>query len=115
MFLGLLAAAIIAGIAYLAYRVTTSFLKKYRKKKDSQLVMASVGALIGSATKKQKNRMTLAELDALEEHEDDVVLAEYDEDEDELVQQDFVDPEKWMDDNVETALDQNDGVLVIEG
>ncbi|MGN0606601.1 MAG: hypothetical protein ACI4JM_08775 [Oscillospiraceae bacterium] len=101
----------IAGLAYLAYRVTVSLLKKYKKKKQSKIVMANMGDLIKNIPDKEKRTMSF---DDLENIEDETIIAEYDEDADEVVQADFVNQEKGMDRNIEIALSRNDGMFIID-
>ena len=73
--IGLIGSALAIGaVVYLAVKLTVSFLKKYKQKKNSKIMAAQVKDLIKNAS-----TMQLDDLD-----DDDVVIAEYDEDEDEL-------------------------------
>lgn len=101
--LGFVAIALAAGaIVYLAVKLTISVLKTYRKKKTSKVMAATVGDLI-----KQAPSMKLEDLD-----DDDVILAEYDEDEDELVQDIAV--ARDTDRRVTNVLDANGGIVVFD-
>lgn len=101
--LGLVAAALVAGaVIYLAVKLTVSFLKKYRKKKNSKVMAATVKDLIRNAP-----TMSLDDLD-----DDDVILAEYDEEEDELVQDISIADD--VDDRVGRILDMNGGIVVFD-
>lgn len=104
---GLIATAIVGALAigavvYLAYILTVSFLKKYRKKKNSKVLAANVKDLIKNAPKMK--------FDDLED--DDVILAEYDEEEDELVQD--ISVAKDTDESVRKILNNNEGIVVFE-
>lgn len=103
MILGLIAAAIAAGaLVYLAVKLTISFLKKYKQKKVSKVLAAKVGDLVRKAP-----TMKLDDLD-----DDDVILAEYDEDEDELVQD--ISVANDVDIRVSDILNTNDGIVVFD-
>ena len=110
MFTALIGLAIAGLIAYLAVKLTVKFLKTYRKKKQSKIVLANMGSLIQNIPDKEKRTFSL---DDLEELEDETVVVEYDEDADEVVQADFV-GSKGIDDKLEDALEINDGVLIIQ-
>lgn len=104
---GLIATAIvgvlaIGAVVYLEYKLTVSFLKKYRKKKTSKVFAANVKDLIKNAPKMK--------FDDLED--DDVILAEYDEEEDELVQD--ISVAKDTDESVKKILNNNEGIVVFE-
>lgn len=105
--IGLIATAIVGALAigavvYLAYKLTVSFLKKYRKKKNSKVLAANVKDLIKNAPKMK--------FDDLED--DDVILAEYDEEDDELVQD--ISVAKDTDESVKKILNNNEGIVVFE-
>ena len=101
--LGLVATALAVGaLVYLTVKLTVSFLKKYRQKKNSKVMAATVKDLI-----KQAPTMKLDDLDA-----DDVILAEYDEDEDELVQD--ISVANDVDTRVSDILDTNGGIVVFD-
>lgn len=89
-------------VVYLAVKLTIQFLKKYKKKKTSKVMAAQVKDLIKNAP-----TMSLDDLD-----EDDVVLAEYDEDEDELVQDISVSHD--TDEKVSSIIRNNGGIVVFE-
>ena len=100
----------VAGLAYLAYRLTVKVLRSYRRKKQTNLVMANMGALINEVPNREKRTLSI---DDLEEVEDVTIVAEYDEDSGEVIQANFV-GDKGMDNNIENALNRNHGVMFIE-
>lgn len=101
--LGIIAAAITAGaIVYLAVKLTVSFLKKYKRKKTSKMMAAQVKDLIRNAPS-----MSLDDLD-----DDDIILAEYDEDNDELVQDITISQDN--DEKVTNILERNGGIVVFD-
>ena len=101
--IGLVAGAFALGaVIYLAYKLTVSFLKTYKKKKTSKIMAAQVKDLI-------KNAPTMS-LDDLED--DDIVLAEYDPEDDELVQD--ISVAKDVDDKVSNIVGGNGGIVVFE-
>ena len=102
--------AAVAGLAYLAYRLTVKALRGYRKKQKSKLLMANMGALIKEVPNREKRTLSF---DDLEEMEDETIVAEYDEDSGEVIQANFV-GDKGMDNNIENALNRNHGVMFIE-
>lgn len=106
--IGLIATAIVGALAigavvYLAYKLTVSFLKKYRKKKNSKVLAANVKDLIKNAPKMK--------FDDLED--DDVILAEYDDEEDDELVQD-ISIAKDTDESVKKILNNNEGIVVFE-
>ncbi len=101
--LALIAGALAVGaVVYLTVKLTVSFLKKYKKRKTSRVMAAQVKDLV-------KNAPTMS-LDELED--DDVIIAEYDEDEDELVQD--ISISKDTDDRVTNILKNNGGIVVFD-
>lgn len=101
--IGLIGTALVAGtVIYLTVKLTISFLKKYKRKKNSKVMAAQVKDLIRNAP-----TMSLDDLD-----DDDVVLAEYDEDEDELVQD--ISISRDNDEKVSSILKNNGGIVVFE-
>ena len=106
MLLGIIAAAVgaiaLGAFVYLMVKLTISFLKKYKKKKTSKIMAAQVKDLV-------KNAPTVS-LDDLDE--DDVILAEYDEDADELVQDISVSQD--TDERVTDILEHNGGIVVFD-
>ena len=106
MLLGIIAAAVgaiaLGAFVYLMVKLTISFLKKYKKKKTSKIMAAQVKDLV-------KNAPTVS-LDDLDE--DDVILAEYDEDADELVQDISVSQD--TDERVTVILEDNGGIVVFD-
>lgn len=100
---GLVAGALAVGaIGYLTVKLTVSFLKKYRRKKNSKIMAAEVKDLI-----KKAPTMKLSDLD-----DDDVILVEYDEDNDELVQD--VSIANDVDDRISDILNSNGGIVVFD-
>lgn len=106
--IGVLIAIAAAGLTYLSYKVTVNFLKKYRKRKNSQIVIAKLQDILRNMPNKEK-----MSFEDLESFNDETIIAEYDEEEDEIVQAHFVGSE-GIEENVENALDQNGGMIVIE-
>ena len=106
MLLGIIAAAVgaiaLGAFVYLMVKLTISFLKKYKKKKTSKIMAAQVKDLVKNAP-----TVSLVDLD-----EDDVILAEYDEDADELVQDISVSQD--TDERVTDILEDNGGIVVFD-
>lgn len=101
--LGLIATALAAGaLIYLAVKLTVAVLKKYRLKKNSKVLVTMVKDLI--------NKAPTIKLDDLDD--DDVILAEYDEDEDELVQE--ISAARDVDGHVRDILNMNGGIVVFD-
>lgn len=101
--LGLIAAALAAGaLIYLAVKLTVAVLKQYRMKKNSKVLVTMVKDLI-----KQAPTIKLDDLD-----DDDVILAEYDEDEDKLVQD--ISAARNVDGHVRDILNMNGGIVVFD-
>lgn len=107
--LGLIVAALAAGvITYLAVTLTISFIKSYRQRKQSKVVAADVKQLMKAAAKDPSvGRVSFDDL------EDGVVIAEYDEYDDEIVQVDCAKGNK-VDSNVNNLLNRNNGIILIE-
>ena len=101
----------IAGLVYLSEKVTVSSLKKYLRNKKNKLIMARMGSLIKSIPDKEKGTFSFDDLDNIK---DEIIMAEYGEESDEIIQANFV-GEQGLDENINTALEQNDGVILIEG
>ena len=101
--IGLIGSALAIGaVVYLAVKLTVSFLKIYKQKKNSKIMAAQVKDLIKNAP-----TMSLDDLD-----DDDVVLAEYDEDKDELVQD--ISISRDTDEKVSGIIKNNGGIVVFE-
>lgn len=101
--IGLIGSALAIGaVVYLSVKLTISFLKKYKKKKNSKVMAAVVRDLVKNAPTK-----SLDDLD-----DEDVVLAEYDEYEDELVQD--ISISRDYDEKVSSILKNNGGIVVFE-
>ena len=99
----ILAALAIGALIYLAVKLTISFLKKYRTKKNSKIFAGTVKDIIKKAPTRS--------IDDLPD-EDDVIIAEYDEEEDELVQEMSV--SKNVDEKVRNMLNNNGGIVIFE-
>lgn len=99
----ILVALALGTLIYLAVKLTVSFFKKYRTKKNSKILAGYVKDII-------KNAPTM-NLDDLPD-EDDVIIAEYDEESDELVQDLSVSSD--IDDKVNSLLRKNGGIVVFE-
>ena len=101
--IGLIISAIIAGtVVFLGFKLTTAVLKAYRKKRDAKIITAYLKAVCKDAPRKK--------FDDLDD--DDVILAEYDEDNGELVQE--INIAEDVDDKMKRILDDNDGMVVFE-
>lgn len=101
--LGVIAAALAAGaVVFFGVKLTISLIKKYKKKKNSKVLAATVKDLI-----KKAPSMKIDDLD-----DDDIILAEYDEEKDELVQD--VKVADQADCRVRSILDTNNGIVVFE-
>ncbi len=108
--LGLIAGAlIIGGIVYLAVKLTIHVIKTYRKRKHSKVVMADMNKVLKEMAKNpQAGRISMNDLDELE---DDTLMAEYDEDRDEIVQYHLAND---VDTKVNHLINKNDGMVIIE-
>lgn len=101
--ISILGTALLTGaVVYLTYTLTVSVIKKYKKRKSSKLMAAQVKDLI-----KKAPSMSLDDLE-----DDDVVLAEYDVEADELVQD--IDIAKDVDNRVSDILNKNGGIVVFD-
>lgn len=101
--LGVIAAALAAGaVVFFGVKLTISLIKKYKKKKSSKVLAATVKDLI-----KKAPSMKIDDLD-----DDDIILAEYDEEKDELVQD--VKVADQADSQVRNILETNNGIVVFE-
>lgn len=101
--IGLIAGAFALGmVIYLGYKLTVAVLKSYRKKKTSKIMAAQVKDLIKNAPS-----MSLDDLD-----DDDIVLAEYDPEEDELVQD--ISVANDVDSKVSNLVGGNGGIVVFD-
>ena len=98
----ILAALALGSIIYLTVKLTISFLKKYRTKKNTKIFAGTVKDII-----KKAPTMSLDDLP-----DDDIVLAEYDEEKDELVQD--INLSSDVDDNVRNILKSNGGIVIFE-
>lgn len=99
----ILAALELGTIVYLAVKLTISLLKKYKLKKNSKVVAGAIKDII-------KNAPTMS-LDDLPD-EDDIIIAEYDEEKDELVQD--ISVSKDTDERVRSLIENNGGVVVFD-
>lgn len=100
----------IAGFTYLTYKLTIAALRKYRKRKHTQIILADFSDMIRQMPDKEKRKYSFDELDQLS---DEKVIAEYDEESDEVVQAQFI-SSQGMDSNIENLLSNNDGFVIIE-
>lgn len=105
--LGMIATALaVGGIVYLVVKLTVNFIKTYRKRKNSKVVAADMKQLIKAAAKDPNvGHVSFDDLD------DDTVIAEYDEEKDEIVQTNVSDD---VDDKVTNLIRRNNGVMIIE-
>jgi hypothetical protein len=102
--------AIKAGLKYLTQKITPSFLKGYKKKKSSIIVLlnSSFSSIFNNINKEERTYTT----DQL--MKDETVMAEYDENTDEVVQANFASrTEKWSY-SIDKALRQNDGLIFVK-
>jgi hypothetical protein len=76
--------------------------------------MAKMGSLIKSIPDKEKRTLTFDDLEALEKMESETIVAEYDENTDELVHADFANHEKKWDSGIDSALRQNGDIILIK-
>ncbi len=104
----------IAGLAYFAVKITVNVLRKYKQKKASKLVMANMGSLIKSIPNQKERTFSFDELEELEKVSDETIVAEYDEEKDEIIQANFANKKEKWDDNIDTALNSNDGIILIK-
>ena len=106
--LGIIAAALITGgIVYLAIKLTISFIKNYRKRSQSKIVAADMKQLMKAAAKDPSiGRVSFDDLE-----DDDVIIAEYDEYNDEIIQTNCA---KDVDSRVNSLISRNNGVVIIE-
>lgn len=100
--IGLIATALLAGAVIYLGKLTIKTLKSFRQRATSKI-------LAGKAKDLLKEAPTI-KLDDLKE--DDVIMAEYDEEADELVQDITI--SKDVDDRVNNILDDNDGIVIFE-
>lgn len=101
--LGVIGAALLVGaVVYLTVKLTVSVLKSYKKKKTSKVLAAQVKDLVEKAPS-----MSLDDLE-----DDDVVLAEYDVEADELVQD--ISIAQDVDGKVSNVLESNGGVVIFD-
>lgn len=104
--LTLIGVALAAGtIIYLATKLTISFLKTYKKRKQTKLLAANVRDLV-----RKTPSVSLDDLDDLDD--DDVILAEYDMEDDELVQD--ISIAQDVDRKVDNILRSNGGIVVFD-
>lgn len=101
----------IVGLAYFAVKITVNVLRKYKQKKASKLVMANMRSLIKNIPDKEKRTFSF---DELEKVSDETIVAEYDEEKDELIQANFANKKEKWDDTIDTALNNNDGIILIK-
>ena len=103
---GIIIAALFAGlVVWLTIKITKSFFQKFRKKNTSKIVCGKVKDIA-------KNAPTV-NLDDLPD-DDDVIIAEFDEDEDELTQDIAIARNMDIDPSIEKILNDNGGIVVFE-
>jgi hypothetical protein len=101
--------AIKAGLKYLTQKITPFFLEKYKKKDKSCIFIAKLGSIL-KYVDKDKCTVSINKL-----KEDDAIVAEYDENTDEVVQANFASrTEKWSY-SIDKALRQNDDLIIVKG
>ena len=97
----------IGAVVYLAVKLTISVIKNFRKRKNSKIVATDMKQIMKAVAKDPSvGHVSFDDLD-----DDDTVVAEYDEENDEIVQTQVA-TEK--DDKVDSLLKRNNGVVIIE-
>lgn len=86
--------------------IDVNYLRQYKKRNNTILVVANVGSLVQFS----HDDNLISEVSQVH---DEYIIAEYNENNDEVVQADFVFKEK-IDDKIMTALNANDGVIIIK-
>lgn len=106
--LALIGGALAVGaVVYLAVKLTISVIKNFRKRKNSKIVATDMKEIMKALAKDSSvGHVSFDDLD-----DDDTVVAEYDEENDEIVQTQVA-TEK--DDKVDSLLKRNNGVVIIE-
>lgn len=110
MIIAILIGLAVAGLAYLAYKLTTAALRKYRKRKETQIILGDIGDMIRQMPNKEKRKYSFDDLDRLSDKQ---VIAEYDEETGEVVQAQYV-GSNGMDSTIQNLLSDNDGFVIIE-
>lgn len=88
-------------------KIDIDFLKHYRKKKDSEIIIARVKCLLDNVLDSpEKQKMMILN--------DEFVIAEYDKINDRIVQSDFIYTENIAD-NIMTALNSNGDIIIVAG
>jgi len=100
----------IAGLTYLTYKLTIAALRMYRKRKNTQIILADFRDMIRQMPDKEKRKYSFEELNQIS---DKKFIAEFDEENDEFVQAQFI-SSQGMDSNIENLLSNNDGFVIIE-
>ena len=105
--LGLIAGAIaIGGLVYLIASITVKWLKSWKTRKQNKIVAAEAKDLM-KAIAKDPN-IAHINLDSLDD--DDVVIAEYDPDSDEITQTGYADSAGEL----ENVLESNNGIVILD-
>lgn len=105
--LGLLVGAIaIAGLAYLVGKITIKWLKQWKTRKQNKVVAVEAQALMKEIAKSPN--VAHVNLDDLDD--DDVILAEFDPDDDEIISTGYADDAG----DISRILDSNDGILILD-
>ena len=98
----ILAALAVGAVAYVLVKLTIRFLKEYRKRKYSKILVGIVKDII-----KAQPTVNLDDLP-----DKDVIIAEYDEEADELVQDITICSD--VDEKVRGILNNNEGIVIFE-
>lgn len=108
--LGLLVGAIaIAGLAYLVGRITIKWLKQWKTRKQNKVVAVEAQSLIKEIAKSPD--IAHVSLDDLEDlDDDDVILAEYDPDDDEIISTGYADEAG----DIDRVLNSNNGIVILD-
>lgn len=105
--LALIGGALAVGaVVYFAVKLTISVIKEFRKRKNSKIVGACIDKLKDLAKDPNVGHVSFDDLD-----DDATVVAEYDEETDEIVQTKVANE---RDDKVDSLLKRNNGVVIIE-
>lgn len=109
MLLALIGCLVAATIVYMAVKLTISVIKKFRKRKNTKVVMADMGELMKKAAKDPN--VSRASFDALDEIDGQTVVAEYDEETDEIVQCEVA---REQDSKIDGFMKSNNGLVILE-
>ncbi len=108
--LGALICFLIAGaIIYMAVRLTIDVIKRFRKRRNSKVVLADMKDIMKEAAKNPN--VSHASFEDLDKIEGQTVIAEYDESTDEIVQCEIA---KEQDSKVDSFIRSNNGIVILE-